>query len=61
MLIVIADDLTGAAEMAGVAWSKGLSVNMMMQVSRNLPSCDVLVVATDTRQENSESRRTPYI
>ena len=55
MLIVIADDLTGAAEMAGVAWSKGLSVNMMMQMSRNLPSCDVLVVATDTRQATKKA------
>ena len=55
MLIVIADDLTGAAEMAGVAWSKGLSVNMMMQVSRNLPSCDVLIVATDTRQASRKA------
>ncbi|MBP5569454.1 MAG: hypothetical protein J6X46_00245 [Prevotella sp.] len=55
MLIVIADDLTGAAEMAGVAWSKGLSVNMVMQVSRNLPPCDVLIVATDTRQATKKA------
>jgi len=50
MLIVIADDLTGAAEMAGLAWSKDLHVNMVMQVSKNLPQSDVLVIATDTRQ-----------
>ena len=50
MLIVIADDLTGAAEMAGVAWRKGLSVNMVTQVTEDLPPGDVLVAATDTRQ-----------
>ena len=36
--------------MAGLAWSKDLHVNMVMQVSKNLPQSDVLVIATDTRQ-----------
>ena len=48
MVCVIADDITGAAEMAGIARRLGLSVCLSLdgQVSDD---CDVAVIATDTR------------
>ncbi|WP_288318252.1 four-carbon acid sugar kinase family protein [Xylanibacter caecicola] len=49
MIIVIADDVTGAAEMAGVALRNGLDVQFITEISCDLPDTDVLVVATDTR------------
>ena len=48
MIAVIADDITGAAEMAGIAHRLGLSVNMSTS-PKDIPSCDVSVIATDTR------------
>lgn len=48
MIAVIADDITGAAEMAGIARHFGLRVELVMDVPDNA-DCDVLVVATDTR------------
>lgn len=49
MVYVIADDITGAAEMAGVALGKSLSV--AFAISPFVPECgaDVAVIATDTR------------
>ena len=52
-IIVIADDITGAAEMAGIAFRHGLHVQLTTQAlslpdsTEDLP--DVLVIATDTR------------
>lgn len=54
MLIVIADDLTGAAEMAGIAWRMGFSVRLDMTYPRDGVSSDVYVIATDTRQMQAE-------
>jgi len=48
MLAVVADDITGAAEIAGIAHEMGLRVRMVLAL-KSIPSCDVLVVATDTR------------
>ncbi len=48
MIAVIADDITGAAEMAGIAHRLGLRVKLTMQPEAT-PDCDVLVIATDTR------------
>lgn len=48
MLIVIADDITGAAEIAGIGLHFGLNVRMITQFE-NVPDCDLLVCATDTR------------
>lgn len=61
MIAVIADDITGAAEMAGIARHFGLRVELVMDVPDNT-DCDVLVVATDTRsmqeaEAADESRR----
>jgi len=55
MIVVIADDLTGAAEVAGIAWQKGLKVRLCIggQSDKTIQDvADVLVVATDTRQQN---------
>ena len=49
MIVVIADDITGAAELAGMACSCGLRTEMLTKMAPRLPSCDVLVMATDTR------------
>ena len=49
MIVVIADDITGAAELAGMACSCGLHTEMLTKMAPRLPSCDVLVMATDTR------------
>lgn len=49
MIIVIADDLTGAAEIAGIATRHGLSTQLTTQPASPLPAADVIVIATDTR------------
>ena len=49
MIVVIADDITGAAELAGMVCSCGLHTEMLTKMAPRLPSCDVLVMATDTR------------
>jgi len=52
-LIVIADDITGAAEMAGIGLEFGFKVNLIMYSGEAhivFPEhCDLLVIATDTR------------
>lgn len=49
MLTVIADDITGAAELAGTAYRYGCDTRLVILPIDDVPSCDVLVVATDTR------------
>ncbi len=49
MIAVIADDITGAAEIAGIAYSYGLKVVLTRRVGEELPQCDVLVCITNTR------------
>ena len=51
-MIVIADDITGAAEMAGIAFNHGLAVRLCIAGNEHDLShdkTDVLVIATDTR------------
>ncbi len=48
MIVVVADDMTGAAEIAGVCLRYGLRVAFATEVT-SLPEADVLVIATDTR------------
>lgn len=51
--IVIADDITGAAEIAGVAWRSGCRVNFTTQPGTlTTDGADVAVLATDTRSMN---------
>ena len=54
MIIVIADDVTGAAEMAGVALRNNLKVQFVTEVDNRLPETDILVIATDTRSMSRE-------
>lgn len=49
MIIVIADDLTGAAEIAGIGHSYGLSTSLVVNTAESLPVCDLMIFATDTR------------
>lgn len=55
-LIVVADDITGAAEIAGIGLQFGLRVSLIMYMGDEtikLPeSCDLLIFATDTRSMN---------
>lgn len=48
-LIVLADDLTGAAEVAAIAHEAGLRAVVVTQVPRAPIEADVLVLDTDTR------------
>lgn len=49
MIAVIADDITGAAEMSGIARHLGLSVSLSTVAGNAGEPVDVLVIATDTR------------
>ena len=49
MIAVIADDLTGAAEMAGIALGFGLQVRLFMSESGPVSDTNVLIVSTDSR------------
>lgn len=52
MILVIADDITGAAEMAGKAMEFGLSVGFLCSFDgsvKRIDTTDVLVVATNSR------------
>lgn len=53
MITVIADDLTGAAEIAGIGLQFGFQVKLIMytggRVTELPEQCDLLVYATDTR------------
>ena len=51
---VIADDLTGAAELAGIAWSAGLAVQLVMDQEVPVNSGGVVVLNSDTRNYLNE-------
>ncbi|MXV15211.1 four-carbon acid sugar kinase family protein [Hufsiella ginkgonis] len=53
MIAVIADDLTGAAEIAGIGLRFGLNVELSMEVP-GASHADLLVIATDTRSRSRE-------
>ena len=51
-MIVIADDITGAAEMAGIAFSKGYRVRLLcdcLACDEAIATDEIIVMATDTR------------
>lgn len=48
MIAVVADDLTGAAELGGIGLAYGLSVDLTMSVNPT-STADLLVIATDAR------------
>ncbi|MGW8315854.1 MAG: four-carbon acid sugar kinase family protein [Bacteroidales bacterium] len=51
MMIVVADDFTGAAELAGIGLSHGMSVEMDIEQFGSRTDADLLVLATDTRSK----------
>jgi len=48
MIVVIADDLTGAAELGGMGLRYGLSVEIVLDPVQ-IPDVDLLIIALDTR------------
>lgn len=50
MIAVIADDITGAAEVAGIAWRRGLRTQLVTGAEDAFGPSEVVVVATDARQ-----------
>ena len=57
-ILVIADDITGAAEMAGIALRHGLTVQLT--TGEQYPAdadAEVVVMATDTRGGNEQEAR----
>ncbi len=53
-LTVIADDITGAAEIAGIGYRYGLRTVLSTEPGDTAPDCDVWVIATDTRSMSKE-------
>lgn len=54
-ILVIADDLTGAAEMAGIAFSMGFSVKILMAgIKLKEHDVEVLVINSNTRNANKK-------
>ena len=54
LTLVIADDLTGAAEIAGVAHRLGCRVRLTTALEQLTPQDEVVVIATDTRSMTRE-------
>lgn len=53
MIVVIADDLTGAAELGGLALRYGLSTEITTKINP-ASTADLLIIATDTRSLSKE-------
>ena len=53
MIVVIADDLAGAAEMGGMAWRHGLTAEVQLELDAST-DVDLIVVDTDTRSCTAE-------
>jgi D-threonate/D-erythronate kinase len=53
-MTVIADDLTGAAEIAGIAWTAGVAVQLVMDQEVPVNSGGVVVLNSDTRNYLNE-------
>lgn len=54
MIIAIADDITGAAEIAGLGFAHGMTTALFTEVPETLPDADLMVLATDTRSLSEE-------
>lgn len=57
MIVVIADDFTGAAEIGGIALRNGYRAVIDTEVGEVYPDVDVVVLATDTRSMSGEAAR----
>lgn len=55
MIIVVADDFTGAAELAGIGLSHGLTVELDIERLETSTEAEMLVIATDTRSKSLEA------
>lgn len=53
MIAVIADDLTGAAELGGIGLSYGLNAEISTKVNSSFKT-DLLIIATDTRSKTKQ-------
>ena len=63
-IFVIADDLTGAAEIAGIAYTAGLSVRIIFDIKElKLVTEDMVIVDSNTRSYSSieASRKIAHI
>ena len=56
MIAVIADDFTGAAELAGISLRYGLSVEVFLN-NVTATDADVIVVCTDSRSLNNTNAK----
>lgn len=54
MIVVIADDFTGAAEIGGLAFSFGYKAAVLTKLD-HIPDVEILIVATDMRSLNAKS------
>lgn len=54
MVLVLADDFSGAAEIAGIAWRKGLSAEIQI-TPHLLTDKDVVIIDCDTRSRSLEN------
>lgn len=54
LIAVIADDLTGAAELGGIGLRYGLKVEVVTEVRNASPEAELLVVAADTRSGSQQ-------
>jgi uncharacterized protein YgbK (DUF1537 family) len=54
MIVVIADDITGAAELAGIGLRYGLDV-LLSTAEETFPVTDLLVISTDSRSMREEA------
>ncbi len=60
MIVAIADDMTGAAEIGGMGWAHGLSVSIGFEMPSN-PTVELIVLAANTRALSiSEAREKVY-
>lgn len=53
-IVVIADDLTGAAEIAGIGLRHGLTANVITDFRQPAQSADLLIFDTDSRLDSNE-------
>ncbi len=58
VFVIIADDITGAAEIAGTALRYGISTSLITEAGNTFPDSEIIVYATDIRSCNSQKAQT---
>ncbi|MBN1507090.1 MAG: four-carbon acid sugar kinase family protein [Sedimentisphaerales bacterium] len=56
MIVVIADDITGAAEIAAIGWRRGLSAQVQTTLAPRAEA-DLVAIDTDTRSATTDTAR----